>query len=110
MDFKTFESQFVPFCKTPGVESQKPSSYYRAIQYLAEYLGLSDINDDNAKIILAKEDEVKDKTCSFYKALLKDLELKGRKSYLENGFMSAAIPFFRRFLLNDNVEVKKKIV
>ena len=108
MDFKTFESQFVPFCKTPGVESQKPSSYYRAIQYLAEYLGLSDINDDNAKIILAKEDEVKDKTCSFYKALLKDLELKGRKSYLENGFMSAAIPFFRRFLLNDNVEVKKK--
>ena len=108
MDFKTFESQFVPFCKTPGVESQKPSSYYRAIQYLAEYLGISDINNDNAKIILAKEDEVKDKSSSFYKALLRDLELKGRKSYLENGFMSAAFPFFRRFLLNDHVKVSKK--
>ena len=108
MDFKTFEHQFIPFCKTPGVESQKPSSYYRAIQYLAEYLGLSDINDDNAKIILAKEEEVKDKTCSFYKALLSDLELKGRKSYLENGFMSAAFPFFRRFLLNNNEDVSKK--
>lgn len=108
MDFKTFERQFIPFCKTPGVESQKPSSYYRAIQYLAEHLGLSDINDDNAKIILAKEEEVKDKTCSFYKALLKDLELKGRKSYLENGFMSAAFPFFRRFLLNNNEDVSKK--
>ena len=108
MDFKTFESQFVPFCKTPGLESQKPSSYYRAIQYLAEYLGISDINNDNAKIILAKEDEVKDKSSSFYKALLRDLELKGRKSYLENGFMSAAFPFFRRFLLNDHVKVSKK--
>ncbi len=108
MDFETFESQFVPFCKTPGVESQKPSSYYRAIQYLAEYLGISDINNDNAKIILAKEDEVKDKSSSFYKALLRDLELKGRKSYLENGFMSAAFPFFRRFLLNDHVKVSKK--
>jgi hypothetical protein len=107
MDFKTFESQFVPFCKTPGVESQKPSSYYRAIQYLAEYLGISDINNDNAKIILAKEDEVKDKSSSFYKALLRDLELKGRKSYLENGFMSAAFPFFRRFLSNDHVKVSK---
>ena len=108
MDFKTFESQFVPFCKTPGVESQKPSSYYRAIQYLAEYLGISDINNDNAKIILAKEDEVKDKSSSFYKALLRDLELKDRKSYLENGFMSAAFPFFRRFLLNNNEDVSKK--
>ena len=108
MDFKTFESQFVPFCKTPGVESQKPSSYYRAIQYLAEYLGISDINNDNAKIILAKEDKVKDKSSSFYKALLRDLELKGRKSYLENGFVSAAFPFFRRFLLNNNEDVSKK--
>lgn len=98
MDFETFKRQFMSFCKPDGVESQKSSSYYRAIQYLAEYLGFSDINDDNAKIILAKEEEVKDKSCSFYKALLRDLELKGRKSYLENGFMSAAFHFFRRFI------------
>jgi hypothetical protein len=106
--FKTFKHQFILFCKTSGVESQKSSSYYKAIQYLAEYLGFSDINGDNAKIILAKEKEVKDKTCSFYKALLRDLELKGRKSYLEKGFMSAAFPFFRRFLLNNNEDVSKK--
>ena len=98
MDFKTFERQFIPFCTTPGVKSQKPSSYYRAIQYLADYLGLSEINDDSAKKLLDKENEIKDKSSSFYNALLKDLEQNGRKSYLENGFLSAAFPFFRRFI------------
>lgn len=98
MDFKTFERQFIPFCTTPGVKSQKPSSYYRAIQYLADYLGLSEINDDSAKKLLDKENEIKDKSSSFYNALLNDLEQNGCKSYLENGFLSAAFPFFRRFI------------
>lgn len=109
MDFKTFERQFVPFCETPGVISQKPSSYYRAIQYLADYLGLSDIDEDNAKIILDKEGEIKDKSSPFYKDLLNDLESKGRKSYLENGFMSAAFPFFRRFMLNESIDDSRQL-
>ena len=110
MDFKTFERRFVPFCETPGVVSQKPSSYYRAIQYLADYLGLSDIDEDNAKIILDKEGEIKDKSSPFYKALLKDLDSKNRKSYLENGFMSAAFPFFRRFMLNESIDDPKQLI
>ncbi|MDY6283615.1 MAG: AAA family ATPase [Fibrobacter sp.] len=105
MDFKTFEDQFVPFCATPGIKSQKPSSYYRAIQYLADYLGLSEINEDAAKKILDKENEIKNKSSSFYKTLLNDLEKNGRKSYLENGFISAAFPFFRQFIEKRGAEL-----
>ena len=98
MTFNTFEQQFVPFCETPGIKSGKAKSYYKAIKYLAEYLNMNAINNENARIILSKENEVHDKASNFYLQLLNWLILQKRGSYLANGYISAALPLFRNFV------------
>ena len=98
MTFNTFEQQFVPFCETPGIKSGKAKSYYKAIEYLAEYLNMNAINNENARIILSKENEVHDKASNFYLQLLNWLILQKRGSYLANGYISAALPLFRNFV------------
>jgi hypothetical protein len=98
MTFNTFEQQFVPFCETPGIKSGKAKSYYKAIKYLAEYLNMNAINNENARIIFSKENEVHDKASNFYLQLLNWLILQKRGSYLANGYISAALPLFRNFV------------
>ncbi len=98
MTFNTFEQQFVPFCETPGIKSGKAKSYYKAIQYLAEYLNMNAINNENARIILSKENEVHDKASNFYLQLLNWLIPQRRGSYLADGYISAALPLFRNFV------------
>lgn len=99
MTFNTFEQQFVPFCETPGIKSGKAKSYYNAIKYLAEYLNMNAINNENAQIILSKENEVHDKSSNFYLQLLNWLIPQRRGSYLADGYISAALPLFREFAL-----------
>ena len=98
MTFNTFEQQFVPFCETPGIKSGKAKSYYKAIKYLAEYLNMDAINNEIARIILSKENEVHDKASNFYLQVLNWLILQKRGSYLANGYISAALPLFRNFV------------
>jgi hypothetical protein len=99
MTFSTFEQEFVPFCETPGIKSGKAKSYYRAIKYLAEYLHMNAINNENAQIILSKENEVHDKASNFYIQLLNWLIPQRRGSYLADGYISAALPLFREFAM-----------
>lgn len=99
MTFSTFEQKFVPFCETPGIKSGKAKSYYRAIKYLAEYLYMNAINNENARIILSKENEVHDKASNFYLQLFNWLIPQRRGSYLADGYIRAALPLFREFAM-----------
>lgn len=103
MNFNTFERLFVPFCETTNVSSGKARSYYLAIRYLAEYLNLPELGHGIARKILEKEDEVKDRDCNFYQQLLKRWETQRRGSYLKNGFVQAAMPYFARFAADNNL-------
>lgn len=103
MDFNTFEQLFVPFCRTDGVSSGKTGSYYRAIKYLAEYLDLQDLGNGNAYRILEKEDEIKDRGSRFYHDLLRYWQAERHSSYLKNGFVQAAMAYFRRFAADNNL-------
>lgn len=103
MDFNTFERLFVPFCESPNVNSRKARSYYLAIRHLAEYLNLPDFGHGNARRILEKEDKVKDRDSNFYQQLLRCWEAQSRSSYLEKGFIQAAMPYFARFAADNNL-------
>ena len=41
---KEFLIQFEEYCKTPGVDSGKARSYAKAIEYLCDYLNITDID------------------------------------------------------------------
>lgn len=88
-----FERDFEEFCKTPGVESGKASSYVRAIRYLCDYMGIYEINEENLNKLRSMEDNINDKDSSFYQGLLGFLTARRQKSYLEGGFISAALKY-----------------
>lgn len=97
MTFSTFEQEFVPFCETPGVDSGKARSYYLAIVYLAEYLNIHDFNKENVRLILGKEDPIKDNKSNFYLQLLDWLTPRHQKSYLAKGYIKTAMSYFKDF-------------
>lgn len=97
MNFDNFERLFVPFCKNPLYGGGKARSYYLAIKYLSEYLHLQDLQKENVRLILGKENSLKNNTCSFYLQLLGWLEPRRQTSYLTKGYMKAALPYFRNF-------------
>lgn len=97
---------FVSYCETPGVGATgKGTSYKNAIQYLCDYLGiniiffsLSDLN-----IIKSHENEIINTGSAFYTDLLNYLSSKGRSSYLLNGFIRAALPYFYDYCKLQNI-------
>lgn len=97
MDFNTFEQLFVEYCKTPGVDSGKAKSYHKGIKYLAEYMGLQNLGNGNARRILQKDGEIRNPACNFYHQLEQWLEPQRRKSYLTKGHIKAAMAYFLRF-------------
>lgn len=87
-----FEAEFEEFCKTPGFEdSGKARSYVRAIRYLCDYMDILEIDDEAIEKIKSVENSVKDKNSTFYYGLLQFLKCRRQSSYLENGFISAAL-------------------
>lgn len=103
MDFNTFEQQFVSYCEIPGIRSGKARSYYLAIRYLAEYLNLPDLGHGRAYKITDHEEDIKDRGSNFYRQLEQWLERHGRKSYLTNGYISAAMKLFGPFAADHNL-------
>lgn len=92
-----FEEGFEEFCKSPCVDSGKARSYTRAIQCLCDYMGILEINEESVKKIKLVEESLKDKNSSFYQGLLKFLCERGRKSYLEGGFINAALNYLYQY-------------
>ena len=93
-----FLLKFEKYCQKPGVTSNKASSYAKAIQYLCEYLGISVIDIQTISQITAVESELSNKQSHTYLALLKFLENRQQKSYLEGGFIKAALKQFYGFI------------
>ena len=103
-----FISEFEKYCGTPGVSSGKANSYAKAIQYLCDYLQINTIDNFAVEKIKAIEDKINDRASSTYLDLLQFLEKRKQKSYLENGFIRAALkPFYaftEVFIMNNETE------
>ena len=91
-------SEFEKYCEKPGVTSNKASSYAKAIQYLCDYLDISVMDQQALDKIKAVENEINAKSGSVYSDLLLFLEKRRQKSYLENGFIRAALKPFYAFM------------
>ena len=93
-----FYLEFEEYCKTPGVDSGKARSYSKAIEYVCEYLKIFVIDSKAVAKIRQLEDEICDKSSSLYKDLLLFLTRRGQKSYLEKGYIKAALKYFFEFV------------
>ena len=90
-------AQFEEYCKTPGVDSNKAKAYSKAMEYLCDYLKIDEIDIKAIDKIKSSEAAISDKESDFYKDLLVFLTNRGQKSFLENGFIKAALKYFFRF-------------
>jgi len=90
---QNFERNFEEFCKSPGVDSGKARSYAKAVRYLCDYMEIYEMNDEAINKIKLIENNIKDKNSSFYRGLLEFLSERRQKSYLEKGFISAALNY-----------------
>ena len=88
-----FEKDFEEFCKTPHVNSGKARSYAKAIRYLCDYMEIYEINKESVDKIKLVEENIKDNNSSFYQGLSEFLCERGQSSYLEKGFISAALNY-----------------
>ena len=94
---QTFFERFEEFCITPGIDSGKASSYSRAIQYLCDYLNISKIDAQTVTKLKSIENAINDKSSWEYQNLFVFLAGRRQKSYLEGGFIKAALPCFFTF-------------
>ena len=94
--------KFETFCTTPGVESGKARSYHNAIQYLCDFLNIKIIDEESVITIKSINKFVTDSNSDFYKNLLTFLKDRRQSSYLEKGYIRAALPQFFKFLNNDS--------
>ena len=92
-----FEKEFEEFCKSPCENSGKAKSYVKAIRYLCDYMEIYEMNEENINAIQLIEDNLNDKNSHFYQELLKFLSSRGKKSYLEGGFIKAALKYFHQY-------------
>lgn len=90
---QNFERNFEEFCKSPGVDSGKARSYAKAVRYLCDYMEIYEMNDEAINKIKLIENNIKDKNSLFYRGLLEFLSERRQKSYLEKGFISAALNY-----------------
>lgn len=98
-----FFEQFKEFCITPGIDSGKASSYSRAIQYVCDYLNITKIDREAIAKLRNIENAIDDKNSVEYKSLLVFLTGRRQKSYLEGGFVKAALTYFFVFCRKINL-------
>ena len=92
-----FFKQFEEYCKTPGINSGKASSYTKAIKYLCDYLEITTIDSHSVSMIKAIENDIYNRNSQFYINFLSFLVQRGQKSYLENGYVKASLKYFFAF-------------
>ena len=103
---KEFINELEKYCSVPGVNSNKARSYAKAIQYLCDYLDISEFNDDSVKKIDEIKEFVADRNSEFYNELLVFLERRNQKSYLEGGFIQASLKYFFDYV--NDLQIKKE--
>ena len=100
---QTFFEQFEEYCITPGMDSGKARSYSRAIQYLCDYLNISQVDGQTVTKLKSIENTINDKHSREYQNLLIFLAGRCQKSYLEGGFIKAALTYFFAFCKEINM-------
>lgn len=103
MQIEKFITKYREFCDEKyGTKTGTATSYANALKYLFDYLGFYNISESAILTIKSIEPDIRDKYCAFYNSILNDFSAKGRSSYIEKGFVKAAIPILYDFL-NENI-------
>ena len=97
-----FFDQFESYCINPGIDSGKARSYSKAIQYLCDYLKITQIDKHSVEVIKGLENAINDKNSKVYQSLLQFLSSRRQKSYLEGGFIKAALTYFFAYCKENN--------
>lgn len=99
MQIEEFVSNYKAFCESKfGRRTGTATSYANALKYLFEYLGFSKVDETAVLTVKSLDPDIRDNHCVFYNSILGEFSSKGRSSYIENGFLKAAIPALYEFL------------
>ena len=99
MQIKEFISNYKAFCESKfGNRTGTATSYANALKYLFEYLGFNKVDETAVLTVKSLDPDIRDKHCVFYDSILDEFSSKGRSSYIEKGFLKAAIPALYEFL------------
>lgn len=97
IDLHYLLKSFYVYCKTPGVDSGKAQSYVNAIQYLCDFLGVHQINEQIVAKFKSLEIEIYRSNNEVRNSLLTFLKNRRQSSYLTGGFIRAALRYFYPF-------------
>ena len=98
IDLDTILNKFEYFCQTPGISSGKATSYKKAIKYLCDFLNIDNVSLKIIKQIQDMETQLLSQNTIEYNKLLVFLQQRKQSSYLEKGFINAALPYFYKFI------------
>ncbi len=99
MTIDEFVRNFRAFCDNKyGTQNGTAASYANALRYLLAYLHIDQVNESTILTIKSIEPDIRDKSGIFYGDMLSSFEYNGRASYVEKGFVKAAIRSLREFL------------
>lgn len=96
-DMYNLLKNFKFYCKTPGIDSGKAQSYVNAIQYLCDFLGVCQINEQVVAKFKNLEFSIYRSGCEVRNNLLTFLKNRRQGSYLTGGFIRAALRYFYPF-------------
>lgn len=95
---KILLDKFKDYCTNPNIKSGKAASYAKAIEYLCDFLDITEINSSSIFKIENSKSFISNIYSNQYKELLENLNKNNRSSYLTNGYIKAALPQFLSFL------------
>lgn len=99
MQIEEFVSNYKAFCESKfGSRTGTATSYANALKYVFEYLGFNKVDETAVLTVKSLDPDIRDKHCVFYNSILDEFSSKGRSSYVEKGFLKAAIPALYEFL------------
>lgn len=90
MELNFFLDEFELFC-TNHINSNKAPSYKLAIKYLCEFLDIRVMNQDSYDLIINTRNSLRYENSDTYQKCLEFLSRRRQRSYLEKGFINAAI-------------------
>ncbi|MFA7076201.1 MAG: hypothetical protein WC152_05980 [Candidatus Izemoplasmatales bacterium] len=90
IELNHFLEEFELFC-TNHINSNKAQSYKLALKYLCEFLDIRIMNQDSYDLIINTRNSLRYENSETYKKCLEFLSRRRQRSYLEKGFINAAI-------------------
>ena len=102
-----FLDRFEEYCNTPGIDSGKARSYVKSIEYLCDYLSITEIDTRSVSKMKHAEGDICVEGSPFYQNLLVFLVSRGQSSYLKRGFIRAALKIFFEFFQHENTQGKE---